>query len=316
MSLQKDVNDLLTQTDKGTPMGELFRQYWLPALLAEELPENDCPPVRVELLGEKMIAFRDTEGRYGLIEEFCAHRRVSLWFGRNEECGLRCPYHGWKFDVKASASTFRRSPRAASPQGGQAQAYPLIKGGGVLWTYMGPPANRPPVPAWEFCNVAPEQTYSRSAAGMQLAAGAGRRHRFRPRVVPAPDELERDPLFRGAKANKYNLGDLKPVFDVSPSDGGLYIGARRNAEGGKNYWRVTQWVMPCFTMIPPRADHPQHGHFWVPINDENCWTWSYDYHPNRPLTAAERQACLDGKGVHVATIRVRSSPCRTRATTT
>ncbi|MBT3534109.1 MAG: aromatic ring-hydroxylating dioxygenase subunit alpha, partial [Rhodospirillaceae bacterium] len=115
-------------------------------------------------------------------------------------------------------------------------------------------------------------------------------------------ELERDPLFKGAKANSYNLADLKPYFDVSPSDGGLYIGARRNAEDGKYYWRVTQWVMPCFTMIPPRADHPQHGHFWVPINDENCWTWSYDYHPNRSLTAQERQACLDGKGVHAEVI--------------
>ena len=97
--LRKEVNDLLTQTDKGTPMGELFRQYWIPALLAQELPENDCPPVRVKLLGEAMIAFRDSDGRYGLMEEFCAHRRVSLWVGRNEGGGLRCPYHGWKYDV-------------------------------------------------------------------------------------------------------------------------------------------------------------------------------------------------------------------------
>ena len=91
--LRKEVDDLLTQTDKSTPMGELFRQYWIPAMLASERPENDCPPVRAELLGEKLIAFRDTEGRYSLIEEFCAHRRVSLWFGRVEEGGIRCPYH-------------------------------------------------------------------------------------------------------------------------------------------------------------------------------------------------------------------------------
>ena len=97
--LRKEVNELLTQTDKGTPMGEMFRQYWIPALLARELPEDDCPPVRVKLLGELMVAFRDSEGRYGLMEEFCAHRRVSLWYGRNEEGGLRCSYHGWKYDV-------------------------------------------------------------------------------------------------------------------------------------------------------------------------------------------------------------------------
>ena len=94
-----EMNALLTRTGPGTPMGDLFRRYWIPALLDWELPERDCPPVRVKLLGERLIAFRDTEGRLGLIDEFCAHRGVSLWFGRNEECGLRCPYHGWKYDV-------------------------------------------------------------------------------------------------------------------------------------------------------------------------------------------------------------------------
>ena len=93
------INDLLTQTGPDTPMGQLFRRYWMPALLAEELPENDCPPVRVKLLSERLIAFRDSRGALGLMDEFCAHRGVSLWFGRNEECGLRCPYHGWKYDV-------------------------------------------------------------------------------------------------------------------------------------------------------------------------------------------------------------------------
>ena len=88
--LRKEVNALLTQTDPGTPMGELFRHYWIPAMLASELPEVDCPPVRIKLLGEPMIAFLDSAGRYGLMEEFCAHRRVSLWYGRNEEGGLRC----------------------------------------------------------------------------------------------------------------------------------------------------------------------------------------------------------------------------------
>src|SRR5690606_12789418 len=97
--LTKDKNELITKTGPGTPMGELFRTYWNPALLAEELPEPNCPPVRVQLLSEYLIAFRDSEGNLGLIDEFCAHRCVSLWFGRNEDKGLRCPYHGWKFDV-------------------------------------------------------------------------------------------------------------------------------------------------------------------------------------------------------------------------
>ena len=99
MAMTREQNEQLTLTGAGTLMGELLRRYWIPALHDWELPEPDCPPVRVKLLGERLIAFRDTENRLGLIDEFCAHRGVSLWFGRNEECGLRCPYHGWKYDV-------------------------------------------------------------------------------------------------------------------------------------------------------------------------------------------------------------------------
>ena len=302
--LRKEVNDLLTQTDKRTPMGELFRQYWIPAMLASELPENDCPPVRAELLGEKLIAFRDTEGRYSLIEEFCAHRRVSLWFGRVEEGGIRCPYHGWKYDHTGQCVDVPSEPEESGfCQSIKLQSYPLIKVGDVLWTHMGDPEDPPPEPEWEFATVAPEQTVTTKRIQecnwlQALEGGIDSSHVS----FLHSQELERDPLFKGAKANSYNLGDLKPVFEVSPSEGGLYIGARRNAEDGQYYWRITQWVMPFFTMIPPRTDHPQHGHFWVPINDEYCWTWSYDYHPNRPLTAEERQACLDGKGVHTENI--------------
>ena len=98
--LKREENELITRVGPGTPMGSTLRRYWMPALLAWELPEPDCPPVRVRLLGEDLVAFRDTQGRIGLLEEFCPHRRVSLFFGRNEECGLRCVYHGWKFDVE------------------------------------------------------------------------------------------------------------------------------------------------------------------------------------------------------------------------
>ena len=105
-------------------------------------------------------------------------------------------------------------------------------------------------------------------------------------------------MFKGAKGNQYNLNDMKPHFEVVEQPGGLFIGARRNAENGNYYWRVTPWVMPCFTMIPPRGDHPMHGHFWVPIDDENCWAWSYDFHPVRALTKTEVDAMKDGAGVH------------------
>ena len=97
--ISKDVNDMITRVGQGTPMGDTLRRYWIPALMSFEIPDPDCPPARVKLLGEELVAFRDTEGRIGLIDEFCAHRLASLWLGRNEDCGLRCVYHGWKYDV-------------------------------------------------------------------------------------------------------------------------------------------------------------------------------------------------------------------------
>ena len=299
--LKKEQNDLLTQTGPETPMGGMFRSYWIPALLAEELPENDCPPVRVKLLSEQLLAFRDTNGRYGLIDEFCAHRGVSLWFGRNEDCGIRCPYHGWKFDVTGQCTEIPSEPdELGFARKIKMTSYPLIELGGILWTHMGPPETRPPLPEWEFATVPQAQTIStkrfQECNWLQaLEGGIDSSHvSFLHR-----SELETDPMFKGARGNKYNLGDLRPVFEVVESAGGLYVGARRNAENGNYYWRITQWVMPSFTMIPPRGNHAVHGHFWIPIDDGQCWAWSFDYHPTRPLSDVELAAVRGGKGIHV-----------------
>lgn len=298
--LNKEQNDLLTQTGPGTPMGELFRRYWLPALLSRELPEPDCPPVRLRLLSEKMIAFRDSSGRLGAIDEFCAHRGVSLWFGRNEENGIRCPYHGWKFDVKGQCMEVPSEPvESGYCNRVKLKSYPLVERGGVIWIYMGPPEQQPPLPEWEFATVPAGQSFmsKRLQECNWLQAMEGGIDSSHVSFLHS-GALSRDPLFKGAKGNQYNLSDLKPVFDVVRSEGGLYIGARRNAEEGRHYWRITPWVMPCFTMVPPRGDHPVHGHFWVPIDDHNNWAWSFDYHPTRELTREERQAMEDGQGIH------------------
>ncbi|MBO0771192.1 MAG: aromatic ring-hydroxylating dioxygenase subunit alpha [Actinobacteria bacterium] len=300
--LRPEINELLTQTGPGTPMGNLFRRNWIPALLAEELPANDCPPVRVKLLSERLIAFRDSDGRYGLIDEFCAHRGVSLWFGRNEESGLRCAYHGWKYDVTGQCVEIPSEPderQSTLCRKIKLTSYPLVKLGDVLWTYMGDPERAPARPAWEFIRVPAGHAYTskrwQECNWLQaLEGGIDSSHVS----WLHSSGLQSDPLFRGARGNKYNLADRKPFFEVVDSDGGLFIGVRRNAEDGKYYWRITPWVMPAFTMIPPRGDHPVHGHFWIPIDDENCWVYSYDYHAVRPLTEAELQAMRDGHGVH------------------
>jgi len=298
--LRAEQNELVSRTRPGTPMGALFRSYWLPALLAQELPENECPPVRVKLLSERLLAFRDTQGRYGLIDEFCAHRGVSLWFGRNEESGLRCPYHGWKYDVTGQCIEVPSEPvESGFCNKIKLKSYPLVERGGVLWTYMGPPERRPPLPEWEFAMVPAGQSFmsKRWQESNWLQALEGGIDSSHVSFLHRSD-LEADPLFKGAKGNKYNLADAQPHFEVVESPGGLYIGARRNAENGNYYWRITQWVMPSFTMIPPRGDHPVHGHFWIPIDDENCWTWSFDYRPNRALTETELEAMRDGQGIH------------------
>lgn len=298
--LKPEINELLTGTGPGTAMGELFRQYWMPALLADELPDNDCPPVRVKLLSERLLAFRDSEGKYGLIDEFCAHRGVSLWFGRNEESGLRCAYHGWKYDTSGQCIDVPSEPEGSRfPQKVRLKSYPLVRIGDVLWTHMGDPEHCPEPPVWEFAHLRPEQTYTskrwQECNWLQaLEGGIDSSHVS----WLHSGGLKDDPLFKNAKGNEYSLSDRKPFFEVAEADGGLFIGARRNAEEGHYYWRITPWVMPNFTMIPPRGDHPVHGHFWVPIDDENCWTYSFDYHPTRPLTDSELQAMREGYGVH------------------
>ena len=296
--LTKQRNDLITQTGPGTPMGEVFRCYWHPALLAEELPEPDCEPVRIELLSEKLIAFRDTEGRLGLMDELCAHRRTSLWFARNEENGLRCPYHGWKYDVTGQCVEVP-SEDADYCKNIRLKAYSLIEKGGILWAFMGDPEKKPPLPEWEFINVKPARRYTtkRLQACNWLQAMEGGIDSSHVSFLHSKS-LETDPLFKGAGGNKNNLGDMKPVFEVSETDGGLLIGARRNAEDNQYYWRITPWIMPSFTMVPPRGDHPVHGHFWIPINDNSCWTWSFDYQSQRDFTAIELAAMADGQGVH------------------
>ena len=165
---------------------------------------------------------------------------------------------------------------------------------------QGPPELVPPEPEWEFIMVPPAQTFTskrfQEANWLQAMEG-GIDSATSPSFTAAT--LNSDPLFKGAKGNQYNLNDARPVFEVAEQPNGLFIGARRNAEEGHYYWRITPWVMPCFTMVPPRGDHPVHGHFWVPIDDGHCWAWSFDYHPTRALTDTELAAMRDGKGIHV-----------------
>ncbi len=132
--LSREENQLVTRVGAGTPMGRTMRSYWIPALLASEIAKPDCPPVRVRLLGEDLVAFRDTEGHIGLLDELCPHRRVSLFFGRNEDCGLRCIYHGWKFDVGGNCVDMPNEPAEYGFKDKIRQrSYPARSWGGLIW---------------------------------------------------------------------------------------------------------------------------------------------------------------------------------------
>jgi phthalate 4,5-dioxygenase oxygenase subunit len=299
--LSREDNDLLTQTGPGKPLGELFRRYWIPALLAEELPEPDCPPVRVRLLSEDLIAFRDTEGRVGLLDEFCAHRTASLFFGRNEECGLRCAYHGWKYDVHGNCVDMPSEPEESNFKNKiRLKSYPCEERGGIIWTYMGPPEFEPEPPEIEWALLPDshrfvskrlqECNYLQAMEGGIDSSHVSFAHRY---------DMANDPMHRNTKGNDYLKKDTRPRFEVVQSDGGLLIGARRNAEEDSYYWRITQWIMPWYTIIPPFGTHnPLGAHAWVPIDDENCWTWNINYHPARPLSEEEVASMRAGEGIH------------------
>jgi len=168
-----------------------------------------------------------------------------------------------------------------------------------LWAYMGDPDKQPPLPEWEVCTVKPEQRFisKRFQECNWLQAMEGGIDSSHVSFLHSGN-LETDPLFKGSGGNKYNIADKRPVFEVVDNPGGLLIGARRLAEDDQYYWRITPWVMPSFTMVPPRGNHPVHGHWWIPIDDENCWAWSFDYTVPRDLTGKERAAMEDGEGVH------------------
>jgi len=296
------LNDFLTMTGPGTPMGELFRRYWIPALAAGELPDPDCPPVRVKLLSERLIAFRDTTGRVGVMDEFCAHRGVSLWFGRNEENGLRCAYHGWKYDVTGQCVEVPSEPEESGfCKKIRLKSYPCAELGDVIWIYMGPAEHTPPLPGFEWARVphahrfvsrrTQECNYLQAMEGGIDSAHVSFLHRH---------ELRHDPLHTSKGAELTRETDAR--FEVVETAGGMIIGVRRPAGPGQLYWRITQWVMPFHTMIPPYGDNALNGHAWVPIDDENCYTWCFTHHPTRPLSGHELETMRNGGGIHVKLI--------------
>jgi phenylpropionate dioxygenase-like ring-hydroxylating dioxygenase large terminal subunit len=292
--LSREDNELITRTGPDTPMGELMRRFWLPALLSSELAEADGPPVRLRLLGEDLIAFRDSSGRVGLLAEHCPHRGASLFFGRNEEHGLRCVYHGWKFDRSgACVDQPNEPPDSTFKQRIRATAYPCVERAGVVWAYLGPdPASGPPELEW--ARVPERQVvvnkaiascnYLQAMEGNFDSSHISFLHRSLPEMRPPAGTV--DPVRPGST---FNLGDRAPRYTVVERDYGLMLAARRDAGDDRYYWRISQWLMPCFDMIghDPGA-MAMSAHAAVPMDDEHAWFWAIRWEGDRSMTDEER----------------------------
>lgn len=296
--MNKDMSDTLVHTGPDTRMGNLMRRYWVPILKSDEIAEPDSPPVRVQVLSEKLLAFRDTEGRPGVIDEFCSHRGVSLYFGRNEENGIRCAYHGVKFDRNGQCVDVPSAPKACAHM--HIKSYPCIERGGIVWAYMGPKDKMPAPVELEWVTLPAshvyvsrrwqESNYLQAMEGGIDTAHVSYVHRY---------EVDTDPMHRDTKALDYIKADGNVVFEIEKMPFGLSLFGRRNGEPDSYYWRITQWLFPWFTLIPPFGDHSMAGHIFVPMDDHNCWVWSVNFHPNKPLSPEERKELELGKGIHV-----------------
>lgn len=302
--LSQQDNITLTRTGPGTSMGKVFRRYWIPALMTSELPDPDCPQVRVKLLGEDLIAFRDSNGKVGLVDEYCPHRRVSLFYGRNEECGIRCAYHGWKFDVDGKCVDLPSEPLESNFKNKVfIKSYPCKEQGGVIWTYMGDPEQVPELPEQEWMLVGDRQRHVSKKIEecnyMQaLEGGIDSSH------VSILHSGSVGNLGVSKKSSSTSLlaRDTSPRFEVVETEYGLLVAARRAADPEHYYWRVTQFIMPWYTMIPPFGGAPRGGHAWVPMDDQHCWVWSWNWTPGRELTSAEIEQMESGAGIHAKLI--------------
>jgi phthalate 4,5-dioxygenase len=271
--LSKQDNELITRVGPGTVMGTFMRQYWLPAILSSELPAPDSDPLRVRLLGEDLIAFRDTNGKVGLIQNNCPHRGASLFFGRNEEAGLRCVYHGWKFDTEGNCVDMPNEPAESDfKHKVKATAYPTRERGGMIWAYMGPRTepNLPPLPNIE-ANMLPEGegaiTISmRECNWLQGLEGDIDTSHFGFLHAGAIDPEE----VPGGTFSKYVTSNRAPEYAVLNRDYGTMYGAYRPAEADSYYWRIAHFVFPFFTFTPPGPLGAKvSAGCWVPIDDEH-----------------------------------------------
>ena len=305
--LSREDNELLTRVGPHTAMGALLRRYWIPVVCSDEV-EGGGRVKRVALLGERLIAHRTPDGVPGLVGEFCPHRGASLYFGRNESGGMRCPYHGWKFGLDGQCVDMpSEPPESAFPAKVCHVAYPCQDRGGMLWAYMGPAGTAPPLPALEWTLLPQSHTFisKRVQECNWFQAMEGGIDSSHISFLHAPIRHDDSEVTRNMDRASFGVGaavetgDRAPRFEVVDTDYGALIGARRSHPAGW-YWRVSQYLFPFYTMPPADVGDPiVQSHIWVPMDDINVVNWMVTWHTERPLTPDEIAVHASGGGAHV-----------------
>ena len=292
--LRTEESDLLTRVGPGTPMGDLMRQYWIPAFMSSELAEPDGAPMRVRLLGENLIAFRSTSSKVALVAQTCPHRGASLFYGRNEQEGIRCVYHAWKFDVDGRCVDMpAESPETNFKDKVRLKAYRCMERNGIVWTYMGSREQPPPLPDIEP-NMLPGGEgvvwiAMRGCNWLQALEGDIDTSHL---AILHLGRVSPDDLVPGT-FGYYAAKDWTPRYEVIDTDFGTSYGAYRPAEEDTYYWRLAHYLMPFFTMIPTGLLGRQVlVRAWVPIDDEHTMFWSMEA-PHS--SAAERMPSRNGQ---------------------
>lgn len=302
--MTKNPNEVFNSVGPDTPMGNVFRRFWLPALLSKQLPEADGTPVRLRILCENLVAFRDTNGKVGIIGAYCRHRLAPLFFGRNEECGLRCVYHGWKWNADGDCVDM---PNIQPPENydklkekARIPSYPAVEAGGLVWIYMGPKDKQPPMPSFEWLSV-PEDHVNvsswlhRSNFHLSMEGEIDTSHiSFLHSAKPDPDNP--GPLGAGGGVLAIAAADGAPEITLHDTDYGFVYGARRNA-GDDYLWRITHWMLPMWSAIPGGLDEFMgNGRAWVPIDDNTTMAFGYMYRTDRALSPQELGFIESGGG--------------------
>ncbi|MCY4583300.1 MAG: Rieske 2Fe-2S domain-containing protein [Chloroflexi bacterium] len=291
--LTAEQNELLCRIGPGTPMGEVVRRYWVPALLSWELTP-DGAPVPFRLLGEDLVAFKDTSGRIGVLQSFCAHRATPLWLGRNEENGLRCLYHGWKYDVEGNCIDQMNEPEDLRfKEKIQIRSYPNVEVGEVVWVYFGPADRQPPPPNFEWTQVpASHRDISKVVQDCNwVQAVEGGIDPSHAPVLHGAISMDAGPE-AGLHPTYASMRAKPGIYEINKTDYGHEFWAVRPlpAEGKElvlSHHYVAPWTQIRSVQKPFRSP----GHMYVPIDDEHCMVWNWEYSfGEEPLSDSERES--------------------------